>query len=99
MDETLLRALEGYIGSVAGLGREQFVATSPRGNAAVVIDRVGNVLRTLKSYDVCGVATTISNETLMSNGGGAVAILSAESQTQVAKYNLAFDNHLVALKL
>lgn len=99
MDEAPLRSLRGYIGSVASLAQDQFVATSPRGNTAVVMDHIGSVMQTLISYDVCGVATTQRNETLMSNGGGAVVRLSAESQTQIAKYNLAFDNHLVALAL
>jgi len=97
MGEALLRSLQGYIGSVASLATGQFVATSPRGNTALVIDATGNVRRTLRSYDVCGVATTRRNETLMSNGGGAITRIDTEMELRLAQHNLAFDNHLVAL--
>lgn len=98
MDEALLRSLRGYIGSVASLARDQFVATSPRGNSAVVMDQIGNVMRTIRSYDVCGVATTSRNQTLMSNGDGAIHELNEKDDFQVAQHDLAFDNHLVGLK-
>lgn len=99
MDEALLRALQGYVGSVAGLSRNQFVATSPRGNTAVVMDRAGNIMRTIASYDVCGVATSSRNQTLMSNGGGAIYALNPNDEAQIAQHNLAFDNHLVGLNM
>lgn len=98
MDEALLRTLRGYVGSVASLAQDQFVATSPRGNTAVVMDQIGNVMRSIKSYDVCGVATTSRNQTLMSNGGGAIHELNEKDHLPVAQHDLAFDNHLVGLK-
>ena len=97
IDEALLRSLQGYIGSVAAISHSQFVATSPRGNTAIVMDRAGSLLHMLRSNDVCGVATTLQNETLMSNGSGLITRLSAEKHAQVAQHDLAFDNHLVAL--
>ncbi|MEL6468020.1 MAG: DUF1513 domain-containing protein [Pseudomonadota bacterium] len=99
IDEAHLRSMQGYIGSVAGISRSQFVVTSPRGNTAVVMDAAGNVLSRLKSYDVCGVVATPRGETLMSNGGGAIHKLSANSRLQIAQHDLAFDNHLVGLNM
>lgn len=99
MDETHLRSLKGYIGSVAGLSQGQFVATSPRGNMAVVMDAAGNILSRLKSYDVCGVAATPRDETLISNGGGTIHKLYAGGRLKIAQHDLAFDNHLVGLNM
>ncbi|MEM8978238.1 MAG: DUF1513 domain-containing protein [Pseudomonadota bacterium] len=97
VDETQLRSLKGYIGSVAAVGADAFVATSPRGHAALLFGLKDHAAQNYRAHDVCGVTTSAQGVTLLTNGLGQVFSTNTRALSQLAAHNLAFDNHLIAV--
>ncbi|MEP3846855.1 MAG: DUF1513 domain-containing protein [Paracoccaceae bacterium] len=96
MNESNLRQLDGYIGSVSAYGTD-FAASSPRGGQTLTFDQAGAQTGLLRVTDVCGLCATASKTCLMTDGLGHVHSLSDNRLTRLAHHNLAFDNHLVGL--
>jgi hypothetical protein len=95
--ETLLRKLDGYIGSVGTHGQDGFVASSPRGNRVFVVDKQGEVQTAQRAMDVCGVARSTATQSLITDGTGRVYSLGVSGLRTRAHHAIAFDNHLVAI--
>lgn len=97
MDEPDLRSLNAYIGSVAAIGLDSFIASSPRGGRVVPFDADGSLGKGFSASDVCGVASSDNTETLVTDGLGRVYACKPQKLTRLARHDLAFDNHLVSL--
>ncbi len=92
------RALQRYAGSVAiwQAGR-QVAITSPRGGQVQVFDGdTGGFLYAVTDPDVCGVGATTEGF-VTTSGQGRVARLSVAGSTELARHDLAFDNHAVPI--
>ncbi|WP_298916958.1 DUF1513 domain-containing protein [uncultured Roseobacter sp.] len=96
MSDQTLRGLDGYAGSVAVLGTEHMAVTFPRGGLMQRINVKTDETLDLWRGDVCGVAPARWGG-LATDGLGGVQRVEAHGFTKVAQYNLAFDNHLVAV--
>ena len=90
-------ALIGYVGSVAFSGDgSQLAITSPKSGVAQVFDAAtGDLNAGHAQTDVCGVAATTFG-LMATDGQGGVLRLDAPAH-HLANYDLAFDNHLVAI--
>ncbi len=90
-------ALNGYVGSIAFSGDgDRLAVTSPKsGVVQVFAARTGDLVSDHAQTDVCGVAAT-SFGLMVTDGQGGVSRLNAPLQ-KLASYDLAFDNHLVAI--
>ncbi|MEM6387586.1 MAG: DUF1513 domain-containing protein [Pseudomonadota bacterium] len=97
MEDTLLRSLDGYIGSVGAHGPSGFMASSPRGGRFCIIDLDGNISATHRASDVCGVTPASSTRSLITDGTGHVYDCTEQTFGRLARYDLAFDNHLVRI--
>lgn len=97
MDEDLLRALDGYIGSVAAHVKDGFVASSPRGGRVLTFAKDGLSGAVHRAHDVCGVSQCGANGSLVTDGNGHVYNLGSSSLRLQHKHKLAFDNHLVTI--
>ncbi len=90
-------ALNGYVGSIAfsGDGR-QLAVTSPKSGVVQVFDAdSGDLVLNHAQEDVCGVAATTFG-LIVTDGQGDVQRLNAPPR-KLASFDLAFDNHLVAI--
>lgn len=89
--------LNGYVGSVAFSGDGHRLAiTSPKSGVAQVFDaETGALISDHAQVDVCGVASTMFG-LMATDGQGGVLRLDSPAHSQV-RYDLAFDNHLVAI--
>jgi len=96
-DDGLLRSLDGYIGSVGSLGAGAFAASAPRGGQVIIVDTDGIARRALTSQDVCGVASTRADETLVTDGLGRVYALGKTKVARLHTHKLVFDNHLISV--
>lgn len=88
--------MQGYVGSVAVAhdGAEgRIAATGPRGGLAVVAD-FDAVRETLDLADVCGAAAGTGDALFLTTGGGEVC---DRRGAPIARHDLAFDNHLIAV--
>lgn len=97
IEDDLLRGLNGYTGSVSAIGRDFFVASSPRGGRLLILDATGRVAHSHQALDVCGIGNTGRAIALVTDGNGHVYRLNNNLFETIAQYPLAFDNHLVAL--
>ena len=97
MDDTNLRKLDGYIGSVSAFGNGRYAASAPRGNMTFEFDSTGTQSGTHSARDVCGLCATPDGMCLVTDGTGQVHILKDSTFTHLATHKYAFDNHLVAL--
>jgi uncharacterized protein len=90
--------MQGYAGSVAWSGDGASVLiTSPRGGVALRLDATGRLRETLSRPDICG-AAPLPDGLLTSDGGGALIKLTAAGIILLARYQLAWDNHIVDLQ-
>lgn len=97
--EGRLMAMNGYAGSVAFFDDGQRIAvTSPRGSVLQVYDAQTGFVGQLPQDDVCGVAPGAAGA-LCTDGLGRVSRVEAGGLRPLARHDLAFDNHLVALPL
>jgi uncharacterized protein len=89
--------MKGYAGSIAIAGDGVLIAlTSSKGGSAVVYDGVGNYLATHRRADLSGAAPR-AREVILSDGQGAFWTCDAGGLTPLARADVAWDNHLVAL--
>lgn len=92
-----LMSMNGYAGSVAFYnGGQNIAVTSPRGGMLQIFDSTTGFQAQFPQDDVCGVAPG-ATQAIATDGLGRVGHLTAQGLTTVARYDLAFDNHLVAL--
>lgn len=97
MDEDLLRALDGYIGSVAAHVTDGFIASSPRGGRVLTFAKEGLRGTIHRAHDVCGLAQCSANSSLVTDGNGHVYRLESSGLRLQHRHKLAFDNHLVTI--
>lgn len=89
-------AMRGYAGSIAA--KDDLIAiTSPRGGVAMMHDISGNHLATLRRADICGVAGSGGGGFVMTDGSGAIWHADPEGLHLLARHQLSWDNHLVAI--
>lgn len=95
--EGRIMAMNAYAGSVAFFDNDSKIAvTSPRGSVLQIFDREHGFLSQTAQDDVCGVAPG-QGCALATDGLGRVSRVSLDGAQPVARYDLAFDNHLVPL--
>ncbi|OWU84603.1 twin-arginine translocation pathway signal [Oceanicola sp. 22II-s10i] len=89
--------MKGYAGSVAlsGSGREVAI-TSPKGGRLHRFAVDGTFLGAMARADVCGLATHPAGY-LASDGLGGLLTVDADGARPLARGEMAWDNHLVAL--
>lgn len=94
--DTSLRAMHGYIGSIAASKDGRFIAvTSPRGGQMQVYDaRSHRLYATHTLTDVCGVAP-VHGGFAATAGTGALEAFVQGQLTHAAHAPLAWDNHLI----
>ncbi len=92
-----LRAMQGYIGSVAfATGQREVAVTSPRGGLVQMFDAAGGqYLRSDSIADACGVAPCRGG-LLVTSGTGDLYRLGGDA-ARAAHPDLMWDNHLVVL--
>ena len=89
--------MNGYAGRVAFNETGDLVAvTSPRGGVVLVFDLGGELVFDSRIPDVCGLAA-MGNGFLISNGLGMVVKLEHDAMSPLAKRDVAWDNHIVAI--
>jgi hypothetical protein len=89
--------MQGYVGSIAfGQNGATIVATSPRGNQALVHELTTGASRTIALADVCGVAQSKGGIGLTTGEGRFFAGPSAAPEEK-SKGDLRWDNHLIAI--
>lgn len=94
MSETEIRALNGYVGSVAySRNGQEIVITSPRGGVAHCLGADLSVGAIHRQADVCGVGATWDGF-LLTDGLGQVATFGKAPKTS---HDLRWDNHLIAI--
>ncbi|WP_299550626.1 DUF1513 domain-containing protein [uncultured Tateyamaria sp.] len=96
MEESTLRHLDGYVGSVSTFGN-RFAASSPRGGLTLTFDAKGAQSDTYAATDVCGLCNTPSHTCIVTDGQGRVHTLDATGLAEQGAHPLAFDNHLTAI--
>ncbi|MFD0859840.1 DUF1513 domain-containing protein [Roseovarius aquimarinus] len=95
--EGALRAMQGYVGSVAfAAGQREIAITSPRGGQVQIYDmRTAGFLRSEAVADACGVAPCPGGLIIASGTGDLRRI--GRMPDRAAHPGLMWDNHLVAL--
>ncbi|OCX66693.1 twin-arginine translocation pathway signal [Thioclava sp. SK-1] len=95
-------AMKGYAGSVAfAAGGAQIGITSPRGGLVQVFEDTGSPVWSVRRADVCGLGTApagLGGGFVATDGQGLVAHLRDGGLTPLSRADLAWDNHLVALR-
>lgn len=96
ISEDRLRALDGYIGSIAyAEDGASIAATSPRGNIVDEYDAKDmSLFRRSVITDVCGIASS-TNGFAITTGTGAFGFHGERHPTLKRKADLAWDNHLI----
>lgn len=98
LPEASLRALQGYVGSVAFNDESYQVAvTSPRGNVALLLDEAGQVAATRQMHDVCGLAPLGSGFEASTGEGRLFGFDGHGANDQGARAEFSFDNHMLRL--
>ncbi|MEP4194149.1 MAG: DUF1513 domain-containing protein [Aliishimia sp.] len=92
-----LRAMQGYIGSIAFSGDDLLIAaTSPRGNLVHIYDAADReLIDAQRLQDVCGVSSK-GRGFLLTAGTGEICHI-RDSQGYQNVHNLMWDNHLVPI--
>ncbi len=95
--EDAIRAMNGYVGSIAhSKDRQTIAVTSPRGGQVQTYDTVSNkLLHSTKIADVCGVAPSAEGFSVTSGTGELINITARQKFGRVTT-GLAWDNHLVS---
>ncbi len=96
MPDSAMRNMAGYAGSVAVLGDNRIALSSPVGGVAQIFDSAGRFESEMKQADLCGVAATATGGLATDGLGGVHRI--ADRLSLLARHDLAFDNHLVAIR-
>ncbi|WP_134725730.1 DUF1513 domain-containing protein [Paracoccus luteus] len=91
-------AMQGYAGSVAADADGRIVVTSPRGGVAMIFAADGTHRATLRRADLCGAAPAPQGGFTLTDGGGAVWAADEGGLRLLARHDLAWDNHLIALE-
>ncbi|SFA60824.1 hypothetical protein SAMN04487972_13117 [Paracoccus halophilus] len=94
-DESEAWAMQGYAGSIAWSG-DRIALTSPPGGVVHLFDGRGGFLRAIRRTDASGVAA-LPDGLMITDGTGAVSRIGAEGLRPLQRFDLAWDNHLVAL--
>jgi hypothetical protein len=90
-EETSVRKMQGYLGSVAfNSGTDQIATTSPRSGVLQVFGARGQVSETALA-DVCGVSVAPGGF-VVTTGTGSV-----RTEHYETNYGMAWDNHLIAI--
>ncbi|PIE09192.1 MAG: twin-arginine translocation pathway signal [Rhodobacterales bacterium] len=90
-------AMQDYAGSVAfSASGEEIAITSPRGGWLHRFGADGAFLGAVKRADICGLATH-PDGLFASDGQGAVMAITPRGPRLLARFNRAWDNHVVAL--
>ncbi|MEM8870927.1 MAG: DUF1513 domain-containing protein [Pseudomonadota bacterium] len=97
IEDDVLRALDGYIGSVCAVGQTRLVASSPRGGRVLTFNMPGEQTGVYPALDVCGLSAAPGGDCLVTDGLGTVYALASTGLQRIRQHDLAFDNHLVAL--
>lgn len=88
--------MRGYVGSIAATD-DLIVTTSPRGGVAMLHDRAGQHLTTLRRADLCGAAPAPAGGFGLTDGGGAIWRADPDGLDLLQRHDLAWDNHLVPI--
>ncbi len=88
-------AMKGYAGSIAW-GGGRIALTSPPGGVVHVFGADGTFQQAIRRTDVSGVAP-LGDGLMVTDGTGAVSRIGASSLRPLQRFDLAWDNHLVAL--
>ena len=94
-DEAEAWAMKGYAGSIAWAG-DRIALTSPPGGVVHVFDADGGFVRAIRRSDVSGVAP-LPGGLMVTDGSGAISRIDAKGLAPLQRFDLAWDNHLVAL--
>ena len=108
MPVTINQQLNHYIGNICLDKSEQyFLATSPKGNLAVLFTNEGEFIDSIQIDDVCGVEPSQKNHSfLVSTGKGSVYLLTVnptsrklEATELLKSYDqeIAWDNHIISM--
>ncbi len=98
--ETEALAMQGYAGSIAFCASGAEVAiTSPRGGRVQAYDAEGLEIWSLARADVCGLGPDLGTGTgfVVTDGAGLIASVAKGRLAPLARADVAWDNHLVAL--
>ncbi|WP_415919454.1 DUF1513 domain-containing protein [Tateyamaria sp. SN6-1] len=91
-DEASVRAMQGYLGSIAfNSDTNQIATTSPRSGVVQVFGPDGSI-ETSKMVDVCGVAASANGFVLTSGTGIVHASIIGD-----VRHQMAWDNHLIEI--
>jgi hypothetical protein len=93
-----VRKMNGYVGSVAfGKGGRTIVATSPRGGVIQFFDANSqSYMQSTELADACGLAAHAMG-LVVSSGNGALRQIDQNRISLSQSFDLAWDNHLVAI--
>lgn len=93
-----VRALQGYVGSIAfGHDLSQIAITSPRGNVVQIYDTASAThLQTQHIQDACGVAAYGAGF-MVTGGTGNISFIAGDNMAEPEHTTLRWDNHLVAV--
>lgn len=90
-------AMQGYAGSIAFSGdRREVAITSPRGGRLHRFSAEGDFLGVVSRADVCGLASRPEGY-MASDGLGGLISVTPDGPNPLARFERAWDNHLVAL--
>lgn len=99
MNDEILRRLDGYIGSVSAFQSDGFAATSPRGGLALTFTNDGRLEHVHTGLDLCGLTSHPNSDCIVTDGNGQVHMLQSTVLACRKRHSLAFDNHLVPIKM
>ena len=88
-------AMKGYAGSIAWAG-DTIALTSPPGGVVQLFDAGGAYRSTIRRTDASGVAP-LGGALMVTDGTGAISRIEGGAISPLGRFDLAWDNHLVAL--
>ena len=105
---TINQQLNHYIGDIClDKSEKYFLATSPKGNTAVLFTNEGQFIDSIQIDDVCGVEPSQKNNSfLVSTGKGRVCQLTVNPNSRKVEFKelfkpndqeIAWDNHIVSM--
>jgi hypothetical protein len=90
--EASVRAMHGYLGSIAINGSSNQIATTSPRSGVVKVFGMDGLRHSSNLVDVCGVAAS-GNGFIVTTGTGVVRV----PETGDVNHNLAWDNHLISI--